>query len=111
MLQFCPECSNLLRKQRIDSRIFFVCKCGYQEEIINDTNRIERSIQKKKQALERNLLILSQEDQISVHPKIKKDCPKCDNKEVETWQKQMRSADEPSTHFFRCTKCKNTWRE
>ncbi|MFX1553684.1 MAG: hypothetical protein ACFFBV_07130 [Promethearchaeota archaeon] len=23
----------------------------------------------------------------------------------------MRGADEPSTHFFRCTKCKYTWRE
>ncbi|MHA2127645.1 MAG: hypothetical protein ACW99E_20280 [Promethearchaeota archaeon] len=38
-------------------------------------------------------------------------CPKCKNKLAETWQTQMRSADEPSTHFFRCTQCKHTWRE
>ncbi|MFX0144333.1 MAG: hypothetical protein ACFE9C_09660 [Candidatus Hodarchaeota archaeon] len=23
----------------------------------------------------------------------------------------MRSSDEPSTHFFKCTSCKYTWRE
>ncbi|MFX1428047.1 MAG: hypothetical protein ACFFBE_16460 [Promethearchaeota archaeon] len=38
-------------------------------------------------------------------------CPKCQHKEAETWQIQIRSSDEPSTHFFRCVKCKYSWRE
>ena len=38
-------------------------------------------------------------------------CPKCGHKEAETWQRQIRGADEPMTHFFRCVKCKYTWRE
>ncbi|NVM35193.1 MAG: transcription factor S [Candidatus Lokiarchaeota archaeon] len=111
MVEFCPECSNLLRKRKDKDNSFLACKCGYQKEILSDNSKIESHVQKKKQALEKNLLIISEEDKISVHPKTKKNCPKCSNKEAETWQKQMRSADEPSTHFFRCTECKHTWRE
>lgn len=111
MVEFCPECSNLLRKRRIDDKLFLICKCGYQQEIQNDNIDIEKSIKKKNQALEKNFLIVSDEDKISVHLKAKKDCPKCDNIEAETWQVQIRSSDEPSTHFFRCIKCKYTWRE
>jgi DNA-directed RNA polymerase subunit M len=71
----------------------------------------EKSIEKKKEALEKNLIIVKKDDKISVLLKVKETCPKCDNNEAETWQMQTRSADEPSTHFFRCLKCKFTWRE
>ena len=71
----------------------------------------ERGIKKKKEALEKNLIIVKKDDKISVLPKVKEICPKCDHNKAETWQIQMRSADEPSTHFFRCLKCKFTWRE
>ena len=83
--------------------------CGHQEviEVFLD----DKEVQKKKDALEKNLIIVKKEDKISVLPKVKEICPKCDNNEAETWQMQMRSADEPSTHFFRCLKCKFTWRE
>ena len=111
MVEFCPKCSNLLRKRRIDDKIFLICKCGYQKELKTDNNKIEKRIQEKKGELEKNLLIISEEDKITVHPKTKKICPKCNNVEAETWQVQIRSSDEPSTHFFRCIKCKYTWRE
>ena len=111
MVEFCPECSSLLRKRKVNDEDFLVCKCGFQKEIIIDENKIEENVQKKKQDLEKNRLIVTEKDKISVYLKIKKICPKCNNKECETWQQQMRSADEPSTHFFRCTKCKFTFRE
>jgi len=38
-------------------------------------------------------------------------CPKCGNDEAFFWTAQMRAADEAETRFFRCTKCKHTWRE
>ncbi|MDQ4074178.1 MAG: hypothetical protein M3162_07750 [Thermoproteota archaeon] len=37
-------------------------------------------------------------------------CPKCGNNKARWWMVQTDSADEPSTQFFRCTKCNNTWR-
>ena len=38
------------------------------------------------------------------------ECPKCGNKQAFWWIVQTDSADEPSTQFFRCTKCSHTWR-
>ena len=39
------------------------------------------------------------------------DCEKCHNKEGVSWTFQPRSADEPETKFYRCTKCNHTWRD
>ncbi|MFW9940050.1 MAG: transcription factor S [Candidatus Thorarchaeota archaeon] len=109
MVQFCPECSNLLRKKIENGKAYLVCKCGYQEflEISID----QEVVQKKREALDKNLIIVNTEDKISVYPIVKNTCPKCDHNEAETWQIQIRSSDEPSTHFFRCVKCKYSWRE
>jgi len=111
MVEFCPECSNLLRKRKIDGTPYLACRCGYKKKL--ELNQIEenKEIEKKKKALRKNLLIISEEDKISVHPIVLKICPKCNHKEAEAWQEQTRSADEPSTSFFRCIKCKHTWRE
>ena len=109
MVQFCPECSNLLRKITEDGSRFLSCKCGYQE--ILESSVDHESVQKKREALDNNLIIVSEEDKVSLHPIARKVCPKCQNKEAESWQVQIRSSDEPSTHFFRCTQCKFTWRE
>lgn len=37
-------------------------------------------------------------------------CPKCGNNQARWWIVQTDSADEPSTQFFRCTRCMHTWR-
>jgi len=37
-------------------------------------------------------------------------CSKCGNNQARWWIIQTDSADEPSTQFFRCTKCNHTWR-
>jgi DNA-directed RNA polymerase subunit M len=37
-------------------------------------------------------------------------CSKCENHEAYWWIVQTDTAEEPSTQFFRCTKCKHTWR-
>ena len=44
-------------------------------------------------------------------PKTRKECKKCKNNEAYYWLIQTRSGDEPPTQFFKCTKCKHTWRE
>jgi len=111
MVEFCPECSNLLRKELLDGHPSLACKCGYHQDIKVDDVEVKNNIQKKKEALANNLIIVSEEDKIAVHPIVPKDCPKCANGEAEAWQEQTRSADEPSTSFFRCTKCKFTFRE
>ena len=39
------------------------------------------------------------------------DCVKCENNRAYFLQIQIRSADEPSTLFYKCTKCGHDWRE
>ena len=46
-----------------------------------------------------------------VFPVISCNCSKCENKEAYFWTSQTRAGDEAETKFFRCTKCKYTWRE
>ena len=38
-------------------------------------------------------------------------CWKCKSNKCSYYQLQTRSADEPTTRFYRCTKCKYTWRD
>ncbi|MBD3195836.1 MAG: transcription factor S [Candidatus Lokiarchaeota archaeon] len=111
VVDFCPECGSLLRKRTKDGTKYLVCKCGFEEELELDKKELEKKIQKKKEDLEKNLIIVNQEDKISVHPTVNRICPKCGHDKAEAWQEQTRSADEPSTSFFRCLKCKHTWRE
>ena len=44
-------------------------------------------------------------------PVVAEVCTKCGNKTAYFWTAQTRSADEAETKFFKCTKCKHTWRE
>ncbi|MGB9675261.1 MAG: RPA12/RPB9/RPC11 RNA polymerase family protein [Candidatus Nanoarchaeia archaeon] len=48
----------------------------------------------------------------STYPIVDAECPKCGNKTAYWWMQQILSGeDEPETQFFRCTKCKHTWRK
>ena len=111
MVDFCPECSNLLRKQNINGKIILACRCGYKKECEEDQSVVDDAIQKKKEALKKKVIVVSKKDKVSVHPTVLMECPKCKHTEAEAWQEQTRSADEPPTSFFRCTKCGKTWRE
>lgn len=51
------------------------------------------------------------EKDMDVFPVVNNDCPKCPSKEAYFWTSQTRSGDEAETRFFKCTKCKYTWRE
>lgn len=44
-------------------------------------------------------------------PTIKIECERCGHDEAVWWMLQTRSADEPTTQFYRCTKCEHTWRD
>ena len=44
-------------------------------------------------------------------PIVKVECRKCGNGDAYFWSLQTRAGDEGETRFFRCTSCKNTWRE
>ena len=51
------------------------------------------------------------EGENEVDPKVEIECPKCKHQEAFFWTKQTRSSDEAETKFYKCTKCKHTWRD
>ncbi|MBS3051163.1 MAG: transcription factor S [Candidatus Aenigmarchaeota archaeon] len=97
-MNFC-ECGGLL----VPSSSGSACrKCGKR-----NSSKIDIKITTK---AEKGGMIVIEDNKPDL-PTTDKECKKCGNNEVYYWLIQTRSADEPPTQFFKCTKCKHTWRE
>ena len=100
-MKFCPKCGLLL----VQKRKRFVCpKCG------RSAKEKVRIMSSEKMA-EKTKVGVIKEKEASVWPVTTATCPKCGNNKAYFWEAQMRATDEAETRFFRCTKCKHTWRE
>jgi len=100
-MEFCPKCGCVL----VDKNKSFVCpRCNYKAK---SKFKIEAS---EKIEVKPEIGVITNKD-TDVFPVINAVCPKCANKEAYFWSSQTRSGDEAETHFFRCTKCKHTWRQ
>jgi len=95
-----------MKPERKSGKIKFVCNsCGYVEE---PTQQIVISSASKSH---KDIIISDNNINISTLSKTKVECPKCGNNEAYWWMVQTRSADEPPTTFYKCTKCGHTWRD
>ena len=104
-MKFCPTCDVRLKKD--SNTLVLTCpKCNYTE----GGPKTEK--QATTQETESDFLVLEENEGKDVLPTMEIDCEnkECDNREAVWWMRQTRSADEPTTQFFRCTKCKTTWR-
>ena len=101
-MKFCPKCEARLKLDESISE-FHCPKCGYSEK---------GSKAKKETRMEGSstINVLDEEEKKESLPVIKIDCEKCGNNEAVWWMPQTRSADEPTTQFYRCVKCSYTWR-
>ena len=105
-MDFCPKCESRLKKN--SDGLLSCPKCKFVkagavkegEKKLDETNSeflvMDESDLSKAKGLESTVPI---------------DCEKCHNKEGVSWTFQTRSADEPETKFYRCTKCNYTWRD
>ncbi|MBI2451749.1 transcription factor S [Candidatus Pacearchaeota archaeon] len=55
-----------------------------------------------------SVAVVKEED--NVYPVVEMKCPKCKNNRSYFWTQQTRASDESETKFYKCTKCKHTWR-
>lgn len=102
-MKFCPKCEVRLKK--INSNQTLKCpKCGYSE---TNSQKIKKE---NEEEVKSELNILEENEGKETLPTIKIDCEKCGHTEAVWWMLQTRSADEPTTQFYRCTKCNHTWR-
>ncbi len=100
-MKFCPKCE--VRLKRNNNSSISCPKCGYSESDSKKTKKETKEDQSE-------LNVLDENEGKETLPSIKIDCEKCGNNEAVWWMLQTRSADEPTTQFYRCTKCRHTWR-
>ena len=101
-MRFCPECKARMR--RMEGTL--VCsRCDYKEAGSSPS----LASQDAEAVPEMN--VLAEGEGKETLPTIKIDCSKCDHTEAVWWMLQTRSADEPTTQFYRCTGCGHTWRD
>lgn len=98
-MKFCPTCD--VRLKTINEELKCM-KCGYIET--------KSQINKDQIHPKSDFNIFENEENISL-PTIDIKCEKCNNVKAVWWMLQTRSADEPTTQFYRCTKCNYTWRD
>jgi DNA-directed RNA polymerase subunit M len=84
----CPRCKSRVKTQKADIMIKEKLPKSEKETVKRGAKEIE-----------------------ATYPTVKKECPKCRNTKAYWWTQQMRGEDEPETQFFRCIKCRHTWRE
>ena len=101
-MKFCLTCEVRLRKSDANS-ILSCPKCGYTENESKVSKKIEETTKS-------DLNVFDETEEKESLPTIQIECGKCGHSEAVWWMLQTRSADEPTTQFYRCTKCSYTWR-
>ena len=80
-------------------------KCGYAKDKEGDSTLVSKAERE-----DREVTVLEGET-VQGLPTTNARCPECGNNTAYWWLRQLRSADESETRFFKCTKCHATWRE
>lgn len=96
-------------KPKIEEGILSCPKCGLIVDREEEKSKVNL-IQNAERASQSSLKIMDADKGLDALPATTIDCPKCGNDLAFWWMLQTRSADEPTTQFYRCTKCSHTWR-
>ena len=104
-MMFCTKCGSIMMpKKEKDKKILICSSCNYVDKS-SDSKKFKEVIPEEKE------LDVLQPDEEKTLPEIEIECPKCKFDRAVYWLVQTRSGDEAETKFYRCLKCKHTWRE
>ena len=102
---FCPKCGAILRpKVKAGKKVLMCGSCEFSKSSEGESFSFSEKVEKAKK-------VEVMHESAEMLPKVRTTCSKCDNDTAYYWTQQTRSADEPETRFFKCTKCSHTWRE
>jgi len=96
---FCPKCKAIMYP---DGDKLKCKRCGHAKSK-GKANVTSREREEKE--------IVVTESIEGTLPTTKIICEKCKHNEATFYLRQTRAADEPTTRFYCCTKCKHRWRE
>ncbi len=104
-IEFCEKCSSIMVPVKRGKTSLMKCRgCGKEiKKEMKSLKIVEEKIRT------RGVTVI--ENDTTLLPLTDKECPDCEHDRAYWWLQQTRSADEPPTQFFRCEKCKHTWRE
>ena len=104
-IEFCERCGSILVPIKKGSTHYMKCRgCGKEiKKEMKSMKIVEEKVKSK------GVVVI--ENDTTLLPLTDKECPDCEHDRAYWWLQQTRSADEPPTQFFRCEKCKHTWRE
>ncbi|NQU98762.1 transcription factor S [Candidatus Woesearchaeota archaeon] len=103
---FCPKCGSILKPKTDKGKKVLYCSCGYTNKEVEGAE-IKEVVSKQEKEVE----VVSEEQDDAVLPLTSEVCPKCKHKKAHFWLAQMRGGDEPETKFLKCERCRHTWRD
>ena len=100
-MEFCHKCGSIIIVKEGKA----VCAgCGAKSQ---KKPKIEASEKIGKH----ELVAVINEEADNTYPIVDMTCPKCKHKKSYFWTTQTRASDESETKFYKCAKCKHTWRK
>ncbi len=105
-MEFCEKCGSMMAPTTTedDTRVLKCRSCGHTKEIVG-----RLTVSQKVDRTPRDKIVIVEDDSLPM-PTTSAACPKCGHNEAYYWTVQTRRGDEGATEFYRCTKCKATWR-
>ncbi len=105
-MEFCDECGSMMfpTTDENGNKILKCRSCGFTKPIGGDM-----TISQDVERTPRDKIVVIEDDSMPM-PITSALCPKCGYTEAYYWTVQTRRGDESATEFYRCVKCKYTWR-
>ncbi|MEM5831700.1 MAG: transcription factor S [Candidatus Aenigmatarchaeota archaeon] len=107
-MRTCQKCGTVLIPVRKKGKTFLYCRKCEKNYSIDKKEQITIKTKVRKEFEE--AVVVTKKDKEKNLPKTNVVCPKCGNQEAYYYVQQTRSADEPPTIFYICTKCNYSWR-